>query len=370
MLQTVAQRICELQRSYSARNTPEMEERGQLIRHAIPEFLDGYRPMIASELGIFPEDVLIEGRDGTGQKSKVPWVRYSWKKLSPAAHEGWYCVFLFRKEGDGFYLALVHASTIWELGNPRPRPIEEVSALVGWARMLLRVELEADKGIETVINLSSENDLAAAYERSTAIARFYHADAIPTDDVIATDVQRFGRWLGTIYEQVRLGRGPDANIRQAEEVQQTIKRGLGANGTSGQGFGLSANERKAVEHWSMKLARQRLAELGFKGVKDTSATAPYDFEGTFEGKKHIIEVKGTTGTGDVIILTSNEVAAQTAAYPFNCLVIVEGVELERADRSEPQASGGRVRALRGWRIDDGELRPLSFQHKPPVIGWD
>ncbi len=77
----IMRRVLELQRSYSSRNTPEMELRGRLVRQ------DGPRAVKRSltDLPTLSFKLDFEGRDGTGLKTRVPWIRVFDKQRSPSA---------------------------------------------------------------------------------------------------------------------------------------------------------------------------------------------------------------------------------------------------------------------------------------------
>jgi hypothetical protein len=126
--------------------------------------------------------------------------------------------------------------------------------------------------------------------------------------------------------------GPAPEVLEVESAAcgHTLRRG------SMQGFGLSPVERQAVEMHAMQLAERHLGNLGWR-VRDVSATHSYDFECTRNGEKLIVEVKGTTSTGDQIVITRNEVAIQRAHHPNNALVVVHSINLEPA----PAAQGPR-----------------------------
>ena len=79
-----------------------------------------------------------EGRDGTGRKTLIPWVRFYSEARSRSAQNGWYCVYLFDAPGTGVYLELGHGSTTLEGGEFRPRPPEELAKLVAWGREALK----------------------------------------------------------------------------------------------------------------------------------------------------------------------------------------------------------------------------------------
>src|SRR5258706_953770 len=139
-------RILELQSHWSDANTPAMEERGYLIRHSIPDWLEAFRDQLASAIHPFGADLTFEGRDGTGRKTQIPWVRYASLGHSPTATEGWYCVYLFEASGSRVYLALLHGATRWENGEFRPRSDAELHTLVAWARKRLATQIVPKMG--------------------------------------------------------------------------------------------------------------------------------------------------------------------------------------------------------------------------------
>ena len=101
-LQSICQQILDLQTHWESENTPEMRERGNLIRTEGPKWL---RDLIGTNF--FPGiELRVEGRDGAGRKSKVPWIRIYSEKHSPSATEGWYVVFLYAADGSAVFLSL------------------------------------------------------------------------------------------------------------------------------------------------------------------------------------------------------------------------------------------------------------------------
>ena len=78
------------------------------------------------------------------------------------------------------------------------------------------------------------------------------------------------------------------------------------------------------------------------------------------GEKMIVEVKGTTSLGELVVVTRNEVAVQRAHHPNNALVLVHSIQLARTP--EPTAEGGVVHMISPWQIEDEQLQPLSFQY--------
>jgi hypothetical protein len=126
----------------------------------------------------------------------------------------------------------------------------------------------------------------------------------------------------------------------------------------GQGRGLSAAERRAVEERAMALATSYLANQG-RDVTDVSKKASYDLHCRSAEEELHVEVRGTTGEGEAVILTRAEVA-HSRKFP-TALVVVSRIRLERVSEDEPVASGGDISFYMPWRADDHTLDPLSYQ---------
>jgi hypothetical protein len=128
-----------------------------------------------------------------------------------------------------------------------------------------------------------------------------------------------------------------------------------------QGLRLSPKERHAVEMHAMALAEEYLEkELGWR-VRDVHLTHSYDFECTRGSEALIVEVKGTTSTGERIVITQKEVATHRARHPNNALIVVHSINLTRGS-DDPEVDGGELLMCYPWKIDDDKLRPLAYQY--------
>jgi hypothetical protein len=352
-MQTDLEEIIALQAQYSSRNTPAMQRRGELIRRVLPAELAVATARIARALGPYGRDLNFEGRDGTGMKTYVPWVRLFSRVLSPSAQNGWYCVYLFEATGRGVYLALAHGSTDFQDGEFKPKPAEQLAELVAWGRQSLGAELAENPTLIPHVQLGGKV-LGDAYERSTVVARWYPADGVPSDEQLYDDVVRFAGLLRAIYDAETTGRTPNSRAPEATEVELAAS---GRSAATGQGFGLTASERRAVELHAMSRAKAHLRGLGWS-VQDVSGSRPYDLYCTQPGATLVVEVKGTTTAGRQVVLTRNEVQIQRRHFPANALVVVHSIELRR--EGNPEAEGGDLVMLSPWSINDEQLQPLAY----------
>lgn len=349
--------ICELQAEYDKTATPAMLRRGELIQATIA---DGFAPehnrFTAALCVSFPGRVEEKGSNGEGNIARIPWYRFYDPTMSENAQTGWYVAILVRGDGAGFYVALCHGSTQLNNGSYRPYPTEEMAAQVEFARGL---------SVEDGFNLHDDGAmdlrgarLASAYEKSTALWTFIEAGSIPPDDRLTDTVVGYLAQLGRIYRAVSDGRQPGA----VPEEEQALEELLRPNRKGGQGIGLTGPERKEVELRAMKVATEHFERLGYK-VTDMSAKASFDLKVTEGDVDLCVEVKGTTGTGNSVLMTSNEVELHKRKFPNNALIIVSHIELERGEK--PVASGGEMREFRPWDISSAaDVRPAAYRITP------
>jgi hypothetical protein len=236
-------------------------------------------------------------------------------------------------------------------------------------------------------NKISENDLAVFFEDGSAkgfalVKNKFQSENVANKLWPSLQNQEARQYLVTFEKFV------DFNEEQAKKIDAFIRSGrtptdtfevtqnkyslnileyLGfANSESSltsaqQGFGLSAAEKKVVEMHAVHVAMQHLLNLGFTEITDVGNFESYDIRGVNGLEIFSFEVKGTTGSGDSIILTRNEVDFQKKAYPLNGLLIVSNIELVRGDFLN--ASGGDLSFASPWLIIEENLKPISFDYK-------
>ncbi|WP_226635889.1 MrcB family domain-containing protein [Brevundimonas poindexterae] len=359
-MQETLQEILDLQRHYSSADTLEMRLRGKLVRDRLCSEITRVASNIGNALGQYGTDLAVQGSDGAGRKAIVPWTRIFSKHMSPSATVGWYLVFLFHPDGDGVSLCLSHGSTIPKDGNFKSRSRAEAEHLMEWASAVVGADFASDMEVRRGVELGSQR-LAAAYERTTLLSRFYPRFAIPKDDVLLDDIVAFAAMLARLYAAQDAGLTPGASSPAVTEVLQ-VSEGLAAPfkfAGRGQGWGLDHAGRIAVEHQAMKIAETWLAEQMF-AYQDVSSTDSCDFRASRDGEQWVIEVKGTTGSAGSVLVTRNEVALHKACHPKNALLIVHSIELSADGRS---ATGGKLRAICPWKVDDDRLHPTAYEYR-------
>jgi hypothetical protein len=156
--------------------------------------------------------------------------------------------------------------------------------------------------------------------------------------------------------------GGDATPPEIEDVLNASEAAAGRI-PHRQGFMQSADARRAVELRGMAVARDALEARGYTAFDDVSLTESYDFRCLLGETEVHVEVKGTTSSGERILLTRNEVAHARDWHPDVVLVVVHGIALD----DEAVATGGTANVIEGWAPRDAELEPLSYQCIVPTI---
>jgi len=96
-----------------------MERRGTVVRREAAEWLRGELPALLELMPPGVEDLAVQGKDGTGRKTEVPWVRVFSVSRSPSATVGFYAVYLFAATGSQVSVAEPGHDSMGERGVPR-----------------------------------------------------------------------------------------------------------------------------------------------------------------------------------------------------------------------------------------------------------
>lgn len=370
MISSQIQEVLELQKEYTFRNTPAMQRRGVLIREEIAGSLNENFERFKSKYEVAIEDLWVQGKDGDGNKSEIPWVRLASKEFSPSATKGWYVVFLFSATGSNCYLSLGHASTTYE-GDSIERRYQKVldpevaESLMRWGREKLHIADINNPRLKFSRNLEAKGNLAEAYDRTSLCGFEYSKENIPTDEQIYSDVEFLLGLLSKIY----LLQETDATIPGSESPEHqdavaaiTQAAGRDLTGPRRQGRSrLPQEHKKVIEDHAVKVAMMLLEKKGFTNIKDVGKNHSYDIAAKLDGIDFYIEVKGTISLGEKVVLTKNEVLLHRQEYPNNALIVVSQIDLDRSET--PSANGGNAVFISPWQIKDEDLEALGYDYR-------
>ncbi len=122
----------------------------------------------------------------------------------------------------------------------------------------------------------------------------------------------------------------------------------------GQAFLADADLRRAIELCAMEQATAFYVDEGWV-VDDVSSSRSYDLHCARRGAELHVEVKGTTGLGERVLLTRNEVNHAREAFPNTALVIVTNILVKGG-----QATGGKMSVYSPWDVDAGVLTIVAM----------
>lgn len=359
-LSSTLQSIVSLQLGHASVGTPTMKLRGELVRDTLKRAIEEWRLEVARALGRYGDDLRIKGSDGSGRKAIVPWTRLYSERMSPAPTEGWSIIYFFHPDGSGVSLCLNHGSTTGEGRDFRSLGQGEAAELVGWGRSVVKEDFSHDEVVRSGVVLGRQH-LARAYERTALFSKFYADGSIPSDETLVGDLVLFSSALAKLYRAQECGILPGSSSPEVVQILQLAEEMATAfqHVQRGQGWGLDAAAKKAVELRAMQVAEDWLAAEGFT-FRDVSSTDSCDFRAQRDGEDWVIEVKGTTAGPKSILVTRNEVALHRKSHPLNALIVVHGIRLGKDGVS---ATGGQRLVLSPWFLEDGRLSPTSYEYR-------
>jgi 5-methylcytosine-specific restriction protein A len=173
-------------------------------------------------------DLIIKGSAGQGVWAAIPWVAFFDPLETTSATYGLYVVYLFSADMERLYLSLNQGTTAvyHEFGPRYGRQVLRSRADL----MFNRVKEHTKAGMAREIDLASDGSLALGYEAGHAIGYVYDLAAIPSDIVLAADldqVLKLYRHLlfrgGVMPSDTLLETGGVKDIEEAHRYQMVRK---------------------------------------------------------------------------------------------------------------------------------------------------
>lgn len=159
-----------------------MQARGLLVRSQIPHALQKAIAGLAHG-----SHLRVVGRDGSGSRTRVPWVRLFDPLHSPKATAGWYLVFLFAADGSACYLSLNQGTSRAGYGGTfRAKPIDEIAAATKAAQEALAASTLTSWSTE--LHLADPGAPGKAYEAGSVFCRRYDREVALTDEQIVAHI--------------------------------------------------------------------------------------------------------------------------------------------------------------------------------------
>lgn len=150
---------------------------------------------------------------------------------------------------------------------------------------------------------------------------------------------------------------PAQSSSDAEEIAAEV---LEKQHAKGQGFVLNKALRVALEKFAMGAAKAHFESQKFL-CEDHSRNQPYDVFCRRSKEVLYVEVKGTQTSGEKIILTNGEVEFARKHKGQMALFVLHSIKVSEAG-GEFHLTGGEMRLIHPWEVDQECLSPLSFMY--------
>ncbi len=131
--------------------------------------------------------------------------------------------------------------------------------------------------------------------------------------------------------------------------------------------GHDPEHNRAVELRGMQVATEHFASKGWL-VHDCSKNKPYDLYCQRDDERLYVEVKGTTGDGEIVTLTRNEVEHARRYPDQTTLFLLHDVHVEPGVDGKLRAIGGSARIFQPWSPEEENLIGIANRytvHKRP-----
>lgn len=148
--------------------------------------------------------------------------------------------------------------------------------------------------------------------------------------------------------------------RLANPLAARLTRGRNGVKQSYAGFCADPILKKAIETQSVRQAMAHYAAAGYD-VEDVGAYESYDLRVVRGDEVRHVEVKGSQGYVQKVILTRNEVT-HANEFERTDLVVVADIEWERQLDGSITTENGAMRVYPDWRPSLENLKPLSFEY--------
>lgn len=173
-------------------------------------------------------------------------------------------------------------------------------------------------------------------------------------------------WIGEALQFVQAYDGPNLLLTDDAALEEHVVAITEQLGAGQQGFVTDAAMRRAIEDYAMEAATEYYEQQGFH-VEPKGK--PYDLKCDRKGETIYVEVKGTTGLGNKVFLTSNEVEFAEQHQKTMALFVLHSIEITGTSKDYRPCVGIR-RVIFPWNPKALSLKPISYQVTLPLDGSD
>lgn len=158
------------------------------------------------------QDFLIRASVGLGSWAEVPYICILRPEITRSPQNGIYPVYLFRADGQGFYLSLNQGVTQLRQKNATRAEVSAKANEIRTGILAQLPDLQGENWDNGELDLAATTRNGREYQRANIAAKFYATDQLPDDEVLANDLES----LLSIYAQV-----PQIeNIQEEPQISQ------------------------------------------------------------------------------------------------------------------------------------------------------
>ncbi len=158
--------------------------------NTVAEFIRQDVPDVIKAITGNNDRYIVQGSPGQGNWARVPWAAVYDRFITDTVQDGYYLVYLVQEDFSGIYLSLNQGVTTLK----EQYGADAKKALRGRASdYLARLGVIPEDLISgpTDLQVSSQSSLGALYEQGAICSKYYKQGAIPNDEVLAEDLNRF-----------------------------------------------------------------------------------------------------------------------------------------------------------------------------------
>ena len=181
--------------------------------HEIYQYIDSIKRQLEGSHPVKKRSFIrLAASYGKGNWATIPWVSLLDTRETTSTQRGTYVVYLFREDGEGFYVKLAQGVTSAE----RELGARAFEVLAAQAQ---RIRTEVGNLASHGFDLTGKSDLGTThkkgklYEASTIAAKYYPKNAIPSDETLLADLES----LLEAYEHI-----VEAGITKPSESEEAL----------------------------------------------------------------------------------------------------------------------------------------------------
>lgn len=160
----------------------------------------------------------------------------------------------------------------------------------------------------------------------------------------------------------RIGVTASAPIR----TQKPLENSAFVAQESASGYQADSKIRREVEACAMAKDKVELEARNYINIEDKSSTESFDFTCRKDGTTYYVEVKGTQGEGESVILTAGEVRHAQKFPECSIIIIVSHIQIDTNGKAS-LTTRHRVRFLCPWNPQKVDLTVLQYRWDVPMI---